>query len=147
MNLTEWLAAYDALAAQDAATQEAMVIAETTSNYGYADEARANLNEKLADLAVFAEALLRPLTYVPVTLKVENEYASGYEQTNVIEAKVPLPPEDDGSPEATEARSEWEMEHLFPHTGTGRTGDAYYTVTVTAAADESLVGYTAEWQG
>ncbi|MCS0601119.1 hypothetical protein NX794_07725 [Streptomyces sp. LP11] len=74
-----------------------------------------------------------------IGLRIENRYGGGaeIETTSVVAVPLPLPDED------TTERSDWEYDHIFPETGTGRDdGDAWYDVEVTRSTAPELLGLT-----
>lgn len=79
---------------------------------------------------------------VSVTLDIVNTYEGGEEVRTEVVADVPAPP-----PESDhDAYEAWAYEHIYAHTGTGRTeGDAWYDVVITWSSDPALIGRTFEW--
>lgn len=78
-------------------------------------------------------------------IEIENVYADGHRSSSVVELKVPEVVDD-----------EWWEEDVHPLTGDGhglpennlgRTMEACYTATITAAPDPALVGLQYEWVG
>ncbi|MGW4158718.1 hypothetical protein [Streptomyces sp. NPDC004788] len=77
-----------------------------------------------------------------VRLHIENRYESGMEIVTTPTATVPIPVPMEG----TEAREEWDYDHIFPHTGTGWTeGDSWYDVEIVESTASELVGMTFEF--
>jgi hypothetical protein len=77
-----------------------------------------------------------------LALTIVNAYEGGSEIVTipVIEVPLPLPAED------TDERTDWEYEHIFPHTGTGRSeGDSWYDVVVAESTAPELLGLTFEF--
>jgi hypothetical protein len=74
-------------------------------------------------------------------LRIENTYDDGTEIQTEAVVTVPLPyPDEDGD------RTDWEYEHIFPETGTGREdGDAWYDVEVVESTAPELLGKTFEF--
>jgi outer membrane protein assembly factor BamB len=62
MTREEWLKQYHALDERRAELEREYEAAEATGNYAYVDEARADLNEVLADLADHAATILEEET-------------------------------------------------------------------------------------
>lgn len=74
-----------------------------------------------------------------VTLHIENTYSDGFQATTTQVAEVPLPMPSEQSDE----RTEWEWEHIFPHTGTGwSSGDSFYDVEIVQSTAPELIGAT-----
>jgi hypothetical protein len=74
-----------------------------------------------------------------VRLRIENTYESGStiitEPTVIVTLPIPA--------QYTDARSEWEYEQIFPHTGTGRCeGDSWYDVEIVESDQPALIGMT-----
>ncbi|MFE0964081.1 hypothetical protein [Streptomyces fungicidicus] len=78
-----------------------------------------------------------------ITLRIENTYDDGEEIVTRAVTTVPLPLPDEDSTE----RMDWEYDHIFPLTGTGRTGggDSWYDVEITESTAPDLVGLTFEF--
>lgn len=77
-----------------------------------------------------------------VTLRIENHYVGGPVIVTTPTAAIPLPP--DAADE--EAMWEWEQDHIFNYTGTGREhGDAAYFVEIVESTVPELVGRTFEF--
>ncbi|MFE3589431.1 hypothetical protein ACFQ7W_05505 [Streptomyces niveus] len=77
-----------------------------------------------------------------IQLAITNTYVDGVEiETDAIVA-VPVP-----YPTDPDEREEWAYEHIFPETGAGRDGDAYYEAKVVASTDPELTGKTFEFGG
>jgi hypothetical protein len=77
-----------------------------------------------------------------VKLRIENWYEDGFKVATeeVVTVPLPLPAEDTGE------RTDWEYEHIFPHTGTGNeSGDAWYDVEIVESTDPELFGLTFEF--
>ncbi|MGW7434703.1 hypothetical protein [Streptomyces sp. NPDC054849] len=77
-----------------------------------------------------------------IALRIENFYVADgveIETTAIVTVPLPLPEED------TDERMEWEYEHIFPATGTGRSGDAVYDVEVSESTAPELRGLTFEF--
>lgn len=74
---------------------------------------------------------------ITLDLRILNTYEDGDEYTTVkCGVEVPPPPVE----EYSDAYTDWADEHIFPHTGTGRTkGDSWYDVTVTASSAPHLI--------
>ncbi|QAX95527.1 hypothetical protein SEA_BARTHOLOMEWSD_78 [Streptomyces phage BartholomewSD] len=70
-----------------------------------------------------------------IKLRIENSYADGAEIETEAVVTVPLP-----YPEDSDEREDWEGEHIFPETGTGRSGDAVYEVWVVESTAPELLG-------
>lgn len=88
---------------------------------------------------------------VHLKLEIENVYEDGEEVTTHVEADVPapsLPPwVDTLSDEEEDERNEWEQEHIFPVTGTGKVeGDSAYFVEVLGSSDEALIPVGTKWE-
>lgn len=81
-----------------------------------------------------------------MTIKIENVYPDGTVEFEK-DIEVPRPPEDPDERAESSDDGDWAYDHLYPHTGTGRTkGDAGYFVTIIKCEeDESLVGEEFEW--
>jgi hypothetical protein len=82
---------------------------------------------------------------ITLDLKVENNYADGYEETRNLSVQVT-------EPGPTDDVDDWGQDTLFEFTGTntGRENvDALYTVTILSSdrADLVPVGKTFEWGG
>jgi len=73
-------------------------------------------------------------------LRIENCYLDGTEIETESVITVPLPYPDDLNEQA-----EWDYDHIFPETGTGRSGDAYYEVEVVESTAPELFGKTFEF--
>ncbi|MFE9254055.1 hypothetical protein [Streptomyces sp. NPDC006879] len=64
----------------------------------------------------------------------------GERHTPVVEVPLPLPEEDSAE------REDWEYDHLFTHTGTGRTGgDSWCDVEIVESTAPELLGLTFEF--
>lgn len=73
---------------------------------------------------------------VTITVEIDNTYEDGSTVVTHRTATVPAPAGAEGSDE----RWNWEHEHIFDLTGTGRTqGDAWYDVEVTASDRPDLI--------
>lgn len=87
---------------------------------------------------------LDPFEPVDVRLEIENVYSDETIKTHV-ETTIPAPP----LPPLAYAyeADDWEQDHIFAHTGTGRDGDAAYFVTVAESSRPDLlpVGTTYEF--
>ncbi|MCX4685497.1 hypothetical protein OG401_14435 [Kitasatospora purpeofusca] len=83
------------------------------------------------------------VTQALATLKISNTYADGVEIETVVNTLIPLPLPAEG----TDEREDWEYEYIFLHTGTGRSGDAWYTVDVASASVPELRGLVFEFGG
>ncbi|MEU6572312.1 hypothetical protein [Streptomyces sp. NPDC046805] len=82
------------------------------------------------------------MTTAIVKLRIENTYEDGVEVVTSGIATVPLPIPD----EDTGDRTDWEYEHIFPHTGTGNeSGDAWYDVEIVESTAPELFGLTFEF--
>lgn len=82
------------------------------------------------------------MTTATIALRIENRYEDGVEieTTSVVTVPIPLPEE------GTDERSDWEYDHIFPETGTGREGgDSWYDVEVTSSTVPELLGLTFEF--
>ncbi|MFJ8041229.1 hypothetical protein ACIRBX_12055 [Kitasatospora sp. NPDC096147] len=77
-----------------------------------------------------------------ITLAITNTYTDATIETTET-AVVPLPLPKEGTPE----REDWEYDHLFVHTGTGRSGYAIYTVEVTDSSAPELRFLKVEFSG
>ncbi|WP_405799500.1 hypothetical protein [Streptomyces sp. NBC_01506] len=77
-----------------------------------------------------------------IQLAITNTYFDGaeIETSAIITVPVPYPIDPD-------EREEWAYEHIFPETGTGRDGDAWYEAEVVASTDSELTGKTFEFGG
>ncbi len=72
-----------------------------------------------------------PTTTVPLTIRVENDYATATSFTHVLYVDVPAPDDAD--------LTEWMMDELFPYTGEGPEYshmDAIYSVQIIKAPVE-----------
>ena len=79
---------------------------------------------------------------VEVTLDIDNYY-DGDKIRTVVETEIPAPPEDKDGDEY----QDWEYDHVFEHTGTGRTdGDSCYFVTVTKSSRPDLIPVGTEYE-
>jgi hypothetical protein len=76
-------------------------------------------------------ALATAAQTVTLSLTVENHYTDRTITGRIHGVAVPAPAGD---------LTDWAALHLFPHTGTGRTGNAWYEVEITASTDPALVG-------
>ncbi|MET8702759.1 hypothetical protein ABZW10_28450 [Kitasatospora sp. NPDC004723] len=83
------------------------------------------------------------MTKAIVTLQINNAYTDGFTADTTVITKVPVPVPEEG----TDERIDWECEYLLPHTGVGRSGDAFYTVEITESSAIGLVGIVAEFGG
>lgn len=77
-----------------------------------------------------------------IKLRIENRYEGSDSVVTEATTTVPLPlPAED-----TDARTDWEYDHIFSQTGTGRTeGDAWYDVEVVESSEPELLGLTFEF--
>ncbi|MCX5236217.1 hypothetical protein OG824_13500 [Streptomyces prunicolor] len=76
-----------------------------------------------------------------VKLRIENTYADGVEIVTTAIITVPTP-----RPTDLNEQTEWEYDHIFPQTGTGRTdGDAWYDVEIVESTVPELLGLTFEF--
>ena len=77
-----------------------------------------------------------------VSLRIENRYEGGsMVVTEANDVRMPRPPQNRGQADYDEQYSDWAYEHIFCHTGTGRTsGDSWYDVEITACTDPALIG-------
>lgn len=76
-----------------------------------------------------------------LTARIDNVYSDDT-ITNVMRVDVPAPEVLDRG----DVESEWAEDHLFPLTGTGRSGDAGYFVEIIECPEvPELVGRTYEW--
>lgn len=73
-------------------------------------------------------------------LRIENAYDDGTEIQTEAVVTVPLP-----YPEELGEQTDWEYEHIFPQTGTGRGGDAWYEVEVVESTAPELLGRVFEF--
>ncbi|MEU0344217.1 hypothetical protein ABZ092_36060 [Streptomyces bobili] len=74
-----------------------------------------------------------------LTLHITNGYEDGSEVITTPVVEVPIPAELD-------ELSDWADDHIFPHTGTGRSdGDSWYEVKVTESTAPELLGRTFEF--
>lgn len=74
---------------------------------------------------------------VTLTLRIENHYRDGGIVVTTPTVTVPVPPD----PSDVDAWGEWEYDHIFQATGTGREGgDASYFVEVTESSLPELLG-------
>ncbi|MGW3232497.1 hypothetical protein [Kitasatospora sp. NPDC001095] len=83
------------------------------------------------------------MTRAIVTLQINNAYEDGVEINTTVITKVAVPVPEEGTVE----RDEWEDEYLYPHTGTGRSGESMKTVEITESSAFGLVGIVAEFGG
>jgi hypothetical protein len=73
---------------------------------------------------------------IDLTLEIDNVYEDGEDVQTVAQVQVSEPQGSDGS----DTRSDWEMDEIFPHTGTGRTdGNSAYFVNVAASSRPDLI--------
>ncbi|MGW8953477.1 hypothetical protein [Streptomyces sp. NPDC055709] len=77
-----------------------------------------------------------------IKLRIENAYADGAEIETQAVITVPLP-----YPYDLNEQAEWDYEHIFPETGTGRSGDAIYEVEIVESTAPELLGKTFEFGG
>lgn len=75
-------------------------------------------------------------------LAITNAYLDGaqIETDAIITVPVPYPADPN-------EQCEWDYEHIFPETGTGRGGDAFYEAEVVESTDAELFGKTFEFGG
>ncbi|MGW1040018.1 hypothetical protein [Streptomyces sp. NPDC002547] len=82
------------------------------------------------------------MSVATVTLRIDNRYEDGVEIETRETATVPLPLPEEG----TDERTDWEQDHIFPLTGTGREGvDSWYDVEIVESSAPELVGKTFEF--
>ncbi|MFG2923907.1 hypothetical protein ACGFYA_20680 [Streptomyces sp. NPDC048305] len=76
-----------------------------------------------------------------VTLTITNGYEDGSEVVTTPVVEIPLP-----IPEELNELVDWENDHIFPHTGTGKSqGDSWYEVEITKSTAPELLGRTFEF--
>lgn len=76
-----------------------------------------------------------------IKLRIDNAYEDGSEVETEATTTVPLPYPDD-----LNEQTDWEWEHIFPQTGSGRTdGAAYYEVEIVESTAPELLGKTFEF--
>lgn len=76
-----------------------------------------------------------------IDLSIQNIYPDEVVTTTVTGLTVPAPDDYD-----TETLDAWAQQHLFEHTGTGRTdGESGYDITITASTDSRLLRRTFEF--
>ena len=78
-----------------------------------------------------------PVT-IDVTLLIDNYYSDGDKIKTTVQTTIPAPDPDD---------EDWEYDHIFEHTGTGRTdGDSCYFVTVAASSRPDILPVGTEYE-
>ncbi len=77
---------------------------------------------------------------IDVTLIIDNHYPDD-KITVTVETQVPAPPALD-----TDEYEDWEQDHIFPLTGTGRDGDSCYFVTVASSSDPAMLPVGTEFE-
>lgn len=82
-----------------------------------------------------------PRPSITLDLEIENHYYGDEPVTTFKTVEVTEPPAD------PDARSDWEYDEIFPHTGTGKTeGDSCYFVTVRSSSDPALIPAGTEYE-
>lgn len=80
---------------------------------------------------------------IKLTLDIENVYEDGEKIKTTVETEVPDPPATGDSDDDFD----WSYDHIFPHTGTGKTGgDAFYFVTVRESSHPGLIPVGTEYE-
>lgn len=80
--------------------------------------------------------------YIRLGLKIENHYEDGSKVRTRADVLVPAPPEGD-----TDAYEEWEQDHIFAVTGTGKTdGDSAYFVEVVTSDCPDVIAVGTEYE-
>jgi len=80
---------------------------------------------------------------ISVTLLIDNFYEGGEKIKTTVETTIPAPP-----PKSDEdAYNDWEYDHIFEHTGTGKEGgNSAYFVTVASSSRPDLLPVGTEFE-